>query len=164
MVDWKSSKMKTAQDFPRLKLCDLCSRLFTDYRDEARSDPNSIRYHMWYERDGYQYCRIRHELERAAVFGCVFCKAVASRDRKYQQQDDDSNGSGNSEDGTELFLDERRPAWYPSLDEELELSIRYNWVDNVLYIWSWSGIEWSGGDLSWTMYATPGKFKPRTWL
>ncbi|KAL7932076.1 heterokaryon incompatibility domain-containing protein [Trichoderma chlorosporum] len=147
--------MKTAQDFPRLKLCDPCSRLFTDYRDETRSDPNSIRYHMWYERRGYEYCRTRRELERAAVLGCVFCKAVASRDRKYQQPNDDSDGSDNAEDTTELFLDERRPAWYPSLDEELELSIRNNWVDNVLYIWSRSGIEWSGGDLSWSMYATP---------
>lgn len=150
--------MKTAQDFPRLKLCNPCSRLFTDYRDEANSDPNSIRYHMWYEANGYKYCRTRRELERAAVFGCVFCKAVASRDRKYHQHEDDS------EDKTELLLDERRPAWYPSLDEELGLSIRYNWVDNVLYIWSWRGIEWSGGDLSWTMYATPSKLKPRCWL
>ncbi|PTB47615.1 hypothetical protein M431DRAFT_526026 [Trichoderma harzianum CBS 226.95] len=147
--------MKTAQDFPRLKLCDPCSRLFTDYRDEARSDPNSTRYHMWYERGGYRYCRTRRELEDAAVFGCIFCKSVASRDRKYQQDEENSGGSDNSEDRTERFLDEQRPVWYPSLDEDLKLSIRYNWVDNVLYIWSRSGIEWSGGDLSWSMYATP---------
>jgi hypothetical protein len=113
---------------------------------------------MWYEAGGFKYCRTRRELERAAVFGCVFCEAVAFRDRKYQQHEDDS------EDETELLLDERRPAWYPSLDEELGLSIRYNWVDNVLYVWSWKGIEWSGGDLSWTMYATPGKLRPRCWL
>lgn len=156
--------MKTAQDFPRLKLCDSCSRLFTDYRDGTRSDHNSTRYHMWYERGGYQYCRTRRELEHAAVFGCVFCKAVASRDRKYQKHEDDSCGPDNSEDNTELFLDEQRPVWYPSLDEELELSIRYNWVDNVLYIWSRSGIEWSGGDLAWSMYATPSKSGPIFWL
>ncbi|KAL7903855.1 heterokaryon incompatibility domain-containing protein [Trichoderma velutinum] len=141
--------MKTTQDFPRIKLCDPCSRLFTDYRDEAKSDYNSIRYHMWYESGGYRYSRIRREFERAAVFGCVFCKAVASRDRKYRQPED------YSKEAAELLFDERRPAWYPSLDEKLELSIRYNWVDNVLYIWSRSGVEWSGGDLGWSMYATP---------
>jgi hypothetical protein len=97
----------------------------------------------------------------------VFCKAVASRDRRYHQKhEDDSNGSEDSEDETGLLFDEQRPAWYPPLDEELELSIRYQWVDNVLYIWSRSGIEWSGGDLSWAMYATPGKLRPRSgcWL
>ncbi|KAL7966585.1 heterokaryon incompatibility domain-containing protein [Trichoderma sp. SZMC 28014] len=153
----KPSKMKTAQDFPRLKLCDPCSRLLTEYRDEANPDPNSIRYHMWYEARGYEYCRTRRELERASVFGCVFCKAVAGRDHRYhRQQEDDSNASDDSEDETGLLFDERRPAWYPPLDEELGLSIRYQWVDNVLWIWSRSGIEWSGGDLSWAMYATPG--------
>jgi hypothetical protein len=58
----------------------------------------------------------------------------------------------------EVCFDEPRLDWYPSLDEELELTIRYNWVDNILYIWSRGGIDWTGGDLSWGMYTTAGEF------
>ncbi|UKZ69019.1 uncharacterized protein TrAtP1_010035 [Trichoderma atroviride] len=36
-----ASKMKTAQDFPRLELCNPCSRLFTHYRHEASLTPTA---------------------------------------------------------------------------------------------------------------------------
>ena len=140
--------MPIPADFPRLKLCEPCSRLFTDYED------GSIQFDMWYEEDGYDYTRIRQDLERAAVFGCVFCKAVASHDLNYTED--------SSEHSTEICFNEPRPTWYPPLDEELKLQIRYNWVDNILDIGSRSGIEWSGGGSKWSIYTTPSKFGHRS--
>jgi hypothetical protein len=104
---------------------------------------------MWYREEGYRYTRKRWDLERSAAFKCVFCRAVASCDAKYGQ---------GSQPTDEVRFDPR-PVWYPSPDEELELSIRYNWVDNMLYIWSRRGIDWTGGDLTWGMYTTVGEFR-----
>ncbi|ORX96344.1 hypothetical protein BCR34DRAFT_607669 [Clohesyomyces aquaticus] len=42
----------------------------------------------------------------------------------------------------------------PAADEDLELSMRYNWVDNALYIRGGHGVDWTGGDVSWSMYTT----------
>lgn len=140
--------MKSPSDFPGLNLCEPCSRLLTQYTDESDPDGNSIRYSVWYEEDGHGYTRIRRELEHAAISGCTFCKAVALRDKKYREH-------GSWDDAAPLF-EEPRPAWYPPLDEKLELRIRYNWVHNKLYIWARGGIHWRGGDLSWSMFTTPG--------
>jgi hypothetical protein len=139
--------MPIPADFPPLRLCEPCKRLFTDYKGE--SGYQSIQFQMWYQEKGYRYTRTRRDLECSAAFKCVFCKAVASRDAKYGQ---------GSQPMDELCFDEPRLDWYPSLDEELKLTIRYNWVDNVLYIWSRGGIDWTGGDLSWGMYTTAGEF------
>ncbi|KAF7175044.1 hypothetical protein CNMCM7691_005512 [Aspergillus felis] len=135
--------MPAISDFPRFPLCEACCCLLTDYKDEQ-----PVRFPIWYEQDGYGYTRLRRDLERAAVLGCVFCKSVAARDRKYQQ---DQKDDGNAE---KLSFDPR-PSWYPPLDEVLELRIRYNSVENVLWIWSTAGVRWSGGDLSWSLFTTP---------
>ncbi|GIJ90106.1 hypothetical protein Asppvi_009056 [Aspergillus pseudoviridinutans] len=103
--------MPAISDFPRLPLCEACSCLLTDYKNER------ARFAMWYEQDGYGYTRLRRDLERAAVLGCVFCKSVAAHDRKYQQ---DQNDDGNAENPS--F--DPRPSWYPPLDEVLKLRIR----------------------------------------
>jgi hypothetical protein len=138
--------MPIPADFPPLSLCEPCKRLFTDYKGESGNE--SIQFQMWYQEE-YRYIRTRRDLERSAAFKCVFCKAVVSRDAKY--------GQGSQPKG-EVCFDGPRPVWYPSPDEELELSIRYNWVDNHLYIWSRCGVDWTGGDLSWGMYTTAGEF------
>ncbi len=142
--------MPIPADFPRLKLCEPCSRLFTDYKDGSIH----IQFHMWYMEDGYGYTRIRKDLERAAVFGCVFCKAVASRDLDYTED--------SSEHSTEISFNEPRPIWYPPLDEELKFRIVYNWVDNVLSIRNPPEIDGSGRGLSWGMYTTPSEFGHRS--
>lgn len=134
-------------DFPPLRLCEPCKRLFTDCEDESG---NMIQFQMWYEEQGYIYTRMRRDLERSAAFKCVFCTAVVSRDTKYQKD---------SQLRDEVRFDGPRPVWYPSPDEELKLRIRYNWVDNVLYISSRGGVDWTGGDLSWGMYTTAGEFR-----
>ena len=134
-------------DFPPLRLCESCKRLFTDYKDESGKE---IKFHMWYENKGYIYTRMRRDLERSAAFKCIFCTAVVSRDAKY--------GHG-SQPWDEVRFDGSRPVWYPSPDEELELRIRYNWVDNHLYISGHCGVDWTGGDLSWGMYTTAGEFR-----
>ena len=139
--------MPKPSDFPRLNLCDACSRLFTDYDDGVRF--NSIQHYMWYEKEGYTYSRIRKDLEHAAASGCMFCKGVLGRDSKYWE---------NSEDGDkpEPCFEHPRPPWYPPLDEEINLAMRYDWIDNMLYFRNYGGIDWFGGDLTWSMYATPG--------
>jgi hypothetical protein len=138
--------MPTPRDFPPLQVCEPCKRLFTDYKGPA--DDESIQYQMWYTSRGYKYKRMRRDLERSAQLECAFCKAVALRDAKY----------GQGSQPVEVCFDGPRPEWYPSLDEELEFRIRYNWVDNELYIWSVRGVNWTGGDLSWGLYTTAGKF------
>ena len=111
--------MPIPADFLPLRLCEPCKRLFTDYKGESGYE--SIQFQMWYEEKGYRYTRSQRDLECSAAFKCVFCKAVASRDAKYGQ---------GSQPMDEVCFNEPRPNWYPSLDEELELTIRYNWVDN----------------------------------
>ncbi|KAH8896973.1 HET-domain-containing protein [Thozetella sp. PMI_491] len=129
--------MPTVSEFPRLKLYELRSDV----------DQNSIQYHMWYEKDGYGYTRTRQDLEHAVVLGCAFCSAVAAHDRKYECK-------GDFQDKVKLSFDKPRPTWYPPLDEELKLRIRYQWIDNCLWIWSEAGVEWQNGDVSWGMYTT----------
>lgn len=142
--------MLALTDFPPLKLCEACSKLFTNYTDESGFSNDSIQFSMWYKGEGHRYRRIRRQLESAAIFGCVFCKGITSHDHRYK--------AGNSMDTLEVCFEESRPDWWPPLDEELELAIRYNWVDNVLFFRSHHGVEWSGGDLGFSMYTTSGEF------
>jgi hypothetical protein len=137
--------MLALTDFPPLKVCEPCSRLFTDYIPNG-----SIQFSMWYKEAGHRYRRTRRQLECAASFGCVFCKGIASRDQKYK--------AGDLIDTKEVCFEEPRPAWWPPLDEELRLAMRYNWVDNALFVRTHHGVAWGGGDLSFSMYTTPGEF------
>ena len=66
--------MPVIADFPRLKLCEPCSRLLTDFKDGTND--KSIQWYIWNGKEGYRYYRTVRELKDAAGLGCAFCKRI----------------------------------------------------------------------------------------
>ena len=87
-----------------------------------------------------------------------FCNALKEAWRRIPDSFIKKYNAGHSVDKTEVCFEEPRPAWWLPLDEDLELAMRYNWVDNVLFIRGHHGVDWNGGDLAFSIYTTPGEF------
>ncbi|KAK6855264.1 heterokaryon incompatibility protein [Apiospora arundinis] len=123
-------------DLPRLQLCEVCSSIFSIHVDSStgKGDPQLI-----WDGEDHEYSRIRGEIEQEAASGCVFCESVFG-DRRYISNE--ALESGN--DHTPLFIletlreyeveNQRRPPWFPPLDETLRIRISYDKVGGILYI------------------------------
>jgi len=71
------------------------------YEDPDSDDPDSdksIQDQM--VTDGYKFTRIRREVEVAAIYGCVFCRAIVSGDRGYSKKDVENEDEKVEEDET----------------------------------------------------------------
>jgi hypothetical protein len=97
--------MASLRDFPPLDICRPCKRIFVNFEDPRNNSENShddstIQIQML-TRDGlggYEFTRIRKDVEVAAIWGCVFCRAIISGDRGYLKKDVENENENVEED------------------------------------------------------------------